>query len=280
MCRIIKYISIFVLSLFTIAYILVMNQRRALFTKTSIQQKKKQYVTIPQSIRIPEINATKTCSCGGWSSWHSHNKSTPDCCIRQSTQILWAFADLFEGHDIKYTLKGGTALGAIRCCSFLSYDYDLDLFVYTTENYLKEIMDEWVEEQLKTNGILSQIGVTVGGLPWIGNGWGKFEQSNFEKGDVHVDFRFGLKQNISVVPCMFGGRIVQCDDDSRSKLKETYGDDWFVPHRWQNWDKGILCEEIDLIQKQKCDQARNDVMQMYRTKYPNLLIGLTDCKKQ
>ena len=278
-------LSSILLFIFGIIYTFVMSQRKDLFTKSSVREtyKKPQSglndtVTIPSSIRIPQINASESCSCGGWGAWHGHNQSTPDCCIAQSTLILWAFADLFEQHGIKYTLKGGSLLGAIRCCQFLSYDYDIDLFVYTSEDRLKEIMDEWVEEQLKAEGILSQIGLTVGGLPWIGDGWGRFERSNFEKGDVHIDFQFGLSPNVSIVPCMFSGRIVECDEDGRNKLEEAYGEDWFIPHRWKNWDKGTLCKECDIAQKEQCDTARKDVKKLYCTKYPNLLIGLHGCR--
>ena len=176
-------------------------------------------------------------------------------------------------------MQSGSLVGAVRCGQFLSYDYDIDIHVYANESYLKRIIDEWEKEQLKPNGILSEIGVNVGGLPWIDGGWGRFWQSNFKKGDVHVDFGFGLDehQNVSVVPCIFGGKVLKCNANGRDELKKVYGKDWFIPHRWANWSEGILSTEIDLKQKEQCDEARKDVLEAYCTKYPNLLIGLNGC---
>ena len=74
---------------------------------------------------------------------------TPLCCRRQTTTFVHRLADeVLDPLGVPYSLNGGTLLGAVRCGSFLSYDYDLDISVLglpktMNEDALWEKVTEW-----------------------------------------------------------------------------------------------------------------------------------------
>ena len=73
----------------------------------------------------------------------------PMCCRRQTTTFVHRLADeVLDPLGVPYSLNGGTLLGAVRCGSFLSYDYDLDISVLglpktMNEDALWEKVTEW-----------------------------------------------------------------------------------------------------------------------------------------
>lgn len=76
----------------------------------------------------------------------------------------------------------------MRCGSLTSWEYDFDWEIYDhPKDTLKPLMQKWMSQENEPGGLLTQWGVTVGGLKFINNGWGDFNPHT-PRGDVHLDF--------------------------------------------------------------------------------------------
>lgn len=225
--------------------------------------------------RLDLPSDAETCSCGNWGRWNSRNASAPRCCIRQTADATLSVIDMLEMGEISYTLSGGTLLGAIRCGSMMAWDYDADFSIHASMEKMRPLFHEWQVNQSRPGGILSRMRVTVGGLEWIGGGWGSFNRKT-KKGDVHLDFGFAEVEG-ATRPCQFHGRLVKCRRDASAYLAREYGADWMVPRRWCNWDKAKLCDWVDEAEAKLCLEARREMRQTWCKDHPDLAVGAGGC---
>ena len=235
---------------------------------------------LEKAVAVVEINKTKLqkvslptvpvkCSCGKWGVWNDNFIDTPPCCRNQTVDALKSLVKHLNKYKIKYSLSGGTLLGAVRCGEFIQYDYDADMIFFTTKRMLKVTLDKWLKSDI--DGIFKRMSITMSTNV---KGMETHELKGSPNGDVHFDI--GAYEEMDTVPCLFEGMVMQCRSDFKSTLKKTYGSDWMIPHRWKDWANSKLMKDIDNKQLNRCINQRKE-MQTFCKVYDNFAIGDKGC---
>ena len=242
----------------------------------TIKKKLEKFVTVVeidktklQSVSLPTVPVK--CTCGEWGRWNNNFIDTPPCCRNQTVTAFKSLVKHLDKYHIKYTLSGGTLLGAVRCGEFIQYDYDADILIFTTERLLKVTLDKWHKSDV--DGIFKKMSLT---MTTNVNGMETHELKGSPNGAVHFDI--GAYEEMDTVPCLFEGMVMQCRSDFKSTLKKTYGSDWMIPHRWKEWPKKLM-KDIDNKQLNRCINQRKE-MQAFCKVYDNFAIGDKGCKSK
>lgn len=218
--------------------------------------------------------------CGNWAEWVNAKQTAPACCLEQSKQVFYSIADALEKEHVAYSLSGGSLVGALRGGDMISWDYDVDLEIYASPEQGSRILHKWVRDEKQPGGLLARFHVSVGGLSWVNNGWGDFnDRDKLSGGDVHLDIGFSTPDPDhppDVRPCSFGSRVVQCRADAATLLDHKYKGDWMQPHRWCHWPTE-LCPETDELELRKCNALRQHLRSHTCSAHPQLLIGRGGC---
>ena len=213
------------------------------------------------------------CTCGKWGRWHKkQNGKTIDCCKSHLVYTFHSLAKFLKSNNIKVSLNGGTLIGAVRCGSFINYDYDLDMFLYydlqsgNARKKLIQLMEKWWSEA----GINKYLKMRVS-LPWK-----QLMLKGSANGDIHFDIKVIKSHKNGTAPCIFEDFVTNCRKDYDWYLSKYYGSDWQVPKRWCKWHVtwagSKLCPEPDMVEVERCKKKVKDYKEKYSRKYPNLLI--------
>jgi len=228
--------------------------------------------------RLPGNSSyTGPCSCGGWTKWYMHGGYSPSCCLRQTAETFLNLVDFFERENVSYSPKGGGLVGIVRCGSLTSYEYDFDIIIFNhTQRTVEPLMKKWVKQEKQPGGLLTLIGVTVGGLKHIRNGWGDFN-ARTPRGDVHLDFEILETEAPPLRPCSLYGRIITCFDDANVRLSDNYGKNWMTPLRWTKHAIS-LSNTTDKVEQETCILARQEMRDGPACKtHPDLHVGAVGC---
>jgi len=241
----------------------------------SIKKKLEKAVTVVeidktklQSVSLPTVPAK--CSCGKWGVWNDNFIDTPPCCRNQTVVALKSLVRHLDKYKIKYSLSGGTLLGAVRCGEFIQYDYDADMNMFVTGRMLKVTLDKWLKSDI--DGIFKRM--SIGIFTNIKDS-SHITLKGSPNGDIHMDI--GIVDVQETVPCLFEGMVMQCQYDYKTYLRKTYGTDWMIPHRWKNHPKTLM-KEIDKKQLNHCIKQRTG-MEAFCKVYGNFAIGNKGCPK-
>ena len=222
----------------------------------------------------PTLRATKPellveCDCRDWATWNNEGIETPACCRNDTVAALKSLVSVLDDSNIKYSLEGGTLLGAVRCGEFIQYDYDVDITVESPEPFLvKAALDKWHRHD--TDNIFDRMTVHLTGLPWP-----QTEIEGSYQSHVMVDIHI-VDQLSKTRPCLFEGVMMRCAGDYRIRLTKKYGKDWMIPHRWTNSRKEGLDEAIDMKQLNHCVEKR-ETMRHLCEEFPNVIVGEKHC---
>jgi len=209
------------------------------------------------------------CDCRDWATWNNEGIETPTCCRTDTVLALKSLVSVLDESRIKYSLEGGTLLGAVRCGEFIQYDYDVDITVESPEPFLvKAALDKWHRHD--TDNIFDRMTVHLTGLPWP-----QTEIEGSYKSHVMVDIHI-VDRLTKTRPCLFEGVMMRCAEDYRALLTEKYGKDWMIPHRWTNSRKEGLDEAIDMNQLNHCVEKR-ETMRHLCEEFPDVIVGDKGC---
>ena len=223
----------------------------------------------------PALRATKPevlveCDCRDWATWNNEGIETPACCRNDTVAALKSLVSVLDDSNIKYSLEGGTLLGAVRCGEFIQYDYDVDINVESSEPFLvKAALDKWHRQDI--DNIFDRMTVHLTGLPWPQTVIEGSLQSHVMV-DIHIVDRL-----YKIRPCLFEGVMMTCTDDYRSHLTGLYGKDWMIPHRWTNSRKEDLDEAIDMKQLNHCVEKR-ELMKHLCAEFEDVIVGERECQ--
>lgn len=185
--------------------------------------------------------------------------------------------DFYERENVSYSPKGGGLVGVVRCGSLTSYEYDFDIIIFNhTQRTVEPLMKKWVKQEKQPGGLLTLIGVTVGGLKHIGNGWEDFN-ARTPRGDVHLDFEILETEAPPFRPCSLYGRIITCFDDANVRLSDNYRKNWMTPLRWTKHAES-LSNTSDKVEQETCILARQKMRDGPACKtHPGLHVGAVGC---
>jgi hypothetical protein len=220
------------------------------------------------ALRAPEPKVA-LCDCKNWATWNNEGIETPTCCRTDTVAALKSLVSVLDESNIKYSLEGGTLLGAVRCGEFIQYDYDVDITVESPEPFLvKAALDKWHRHD--TDNIFDRMTVHLTGLPWPQTEIEGSYQSHVMV-DIHIVDRLSKTR-----PCLFEGVMMRCVGDYHSRLTKKYGKDWMIPHRWTNSRKEGLNQAIDMKQLNHCVEKR-ETMSHLCAEFPNVIVGEKGC---
>ena len=224
---------------------------------------------VTPTLRATNPEVLVECDCRDWATWNNEGIETPACCRNDTVSALKSLVSVLDDSNIKYSLEGGTLLGAVRCGEFIQYDYDVDINVESPEPFLvKAALDKWHRHD--TDNIFDRMTVHLTGLPWPQTEIEGSYQSHVMV-DIHIVDRLSKTR-----PCLFEGVMMRCAGDYRTLLTEKYGKDWMIPHRWTNSRKEGLDEAIDMKQLNHCVEKR-ETMHHLCEEFPDVIVGEKDC---
>jgi len=191
------------------------------------------------------------CSCGGWTRWMGSGGYTPVPCVKNTLASIYALAKFVDSKGYKLYLGGGSLLGAMRCGTFIPWDYDADFGVDTPSEQeaqkLRSEIDAWAGGSQKP----SSVWVTIfGGL----KEWHSRNPKATKSGNTHMDGSVSVgKPDNKLIPCVLNDIVLHCPANYNEVLTSKYGSDWkATPKRWKSWSENKLGEGL------KLDEARLD----------------------
>lgn len=133
-------------------------------------------------------------------------KSHQKCLLK----MLYRLNELFQKHNIKYFIDGGTLLGAVRNKGLIPWDDDIDLGVLHKEwHHLPEILKELSDDEYKLNYQIEPTIIKV----FVPGMWVKNTKTNNIIGTPTIDIFKWKKSN---------GRIELEDIKHRQAYKNCY----------------------------------------------------------
>jgi len=183
----------------------------------------------------------KACSCGNWGRWYP-NGMAPIGCVKNTLASVYALAKFVDTLGYTAHLSGGSLLGAMRCGSFIPWDYDADVQVRTNTvaeaRALASKINAWAGGPQKPKTIFVTIDGSAQGRLLS---WRPSHPGATKNGNVHLGVYVSDMKEPPLIPCVLNDIVLHCPANYNAMLSKHYGADWkSTPKRWKSWQSGVL----------------------------------------
>lgn len=155
---------------------------------------------------------------------------------KQAKENLFDIIEVLQEHNIRYGLFAGTLLGAVRENDFIAHDEDVDLYVLEEDRIklfdsLPTLLNKGfsVVRYHRTGKTLSII---------RNNQYTDFSFFGYYNGYLRNSGEWLALSNLleTTKEYVFLGKSVRIPTDAEGLLECTYGLDWHIPIKWNNYE--------------------------------------------